>query len=159
MITTRPETPWDAEFLFLLYASTREEELAVVEWEKSAKETFLRSQFKLQSTHFREHYPEASFEIIQLDGRAIGRLYVYREGPEIHILDIALLPEARGQGIGTAFLRQILQEGRDKQRAVTLYVEKFNRAQQLYARLGFQQIEDEGVYWKLEWRPESSSPA
>ena len=155
----RLETPADLEFLFPLYASTREEELAQVPWKAAEKEVFLRSQFHLQTKHFRTHYPDSSFQIIELDGRPIGRLYVDRDGPAIHVIDIALMPEIRGKGIGTAFLKAILAEAAEQHRAVTLYVEKFNRAQDLYARLGFRRMEDEGVYWKLEWLPDSSATA
>ncbi len=157
--TLRQETPEDREFLYLLYASTREEELACVPWKEGEKDAFLRSQFHLQTAHFRNHYLDSSFQIIESDGRPIGRLYIDREGSAIHVIDIALMPENRGKGIGSWYLQAILAEASSQQRPVTLYVEKFNRVQNLYARLGFQRIEDEGVYWKLEWVPKASSAA
>jgi ribosomal protein S18 acetylase RimI-like enzyme len=37
--------------------------------------------------------------------------------------------------------------------ASPLHVDKTNRAQQLYQRLGFSPLAEEGFYWLLEWLP------
>jgi len=74
-----------------------------------------------------------------------------RRRGEIHILDIALVPERRGEGIGTALLKQLLVEAEESGKVVILYVEQFNPAQGLYRRLGFQPVKDEGVYWMMQW--------
>ncbi|MBI4887191.1 MAG: ribosomal protein S18-alanine N-acetyltransferase [Acidobacteria bacterium] len=58
---------------------------------------------------------------------------------EIHINNIALRPERRGQGIGTSLLRQVFAEGRRLgARRATLEVRASNEgARRLYERLGF----------------------
>ena len=99
----RDEVPQDQDFLFNLYASTRAQEMALTPWDAAQTESFLRSQFHLQAAHYHRHYPEAAFLVIQDGGQPIGRLYIDRQPGEIHILDIALAPERRGAGIGTAF--------------------------------------------------------
>jgi ribosomal protein S18 acetylase RimI-like enzyme len=74
-------------------------------------------------------------------------------------MDVALLPEYRGQGIGTQLLRQVLAEGQARGLAVTIHVEKFNPALPLYRRLGFEVKTDRGVYYFLERRPEPEADA
>jgi ribosomal protein S18 acetylase RimI-like enzyme len=145
----RQAEPGDREFLYRVYASTRAEELAVVPWDDSEKDAFLRAQFDAQDRWYREHYAGASFDVVLIDGEPAGRLYVYRSAAEIRIVDIALLPERRGRGVGTALLRDLLAEADAAGKRVTIHVERFNPALRLYERLGFAVAEDKGVYLLL----------
>jgi ribosomal protein S18 acetylase RimI-like enzyme len=151
MITLRPITPADVLFLAGVYASTRAEELAVTGWSDEEKAVFCRRQFDAQAAHYRENYPSASFQVIERDGASIGRLYVARWEKEMRIVDITLLPEFRGTGLGTKLLRDLQEEARSAGKSLTIHVERFNRALQLYQRLGFQQMEDKGVYLLMRW--------
>jgi ribosomal protein S18 acetylase RimI-like enzyme len=152
--TFRPIRPEDHDFLRRLYASTREEELATVaDWTADQKEAFLRQQFEAQHAHYQKYYPEASFGLILEDGEPVGRLYVSRWEREIRLVDIALVPAARGRGLGTALLGELLAEGEASGKAVSIHVERFNPALRLYRRLGFREIEEKGPYFLMEWRP------
>src|SRR5580698_2692070 len=93
----RPETDEDITFLLGVYGSTRAEELAMVPWTDEQKQAFVRSQFGHQRTHYRRFYADARFDVILIDGRPAGRLYVHRQPDSIHIIDIALLPEYQRQ--------------------------------------------------------------
>lgn len=155
-IAFRPIREEDHDFLRRLYASTREQELAqVADWSAEQKEAFLTQQFEAQHHHYQKYYPEASFDLILDEGEPIGRLYVSRWEREIRLVDVALVPEARGRGIGTELLRDLLSEGERTGRAVSIHVERFNPALRLYRRLGFQEIEEKGPYFLMEWRPRS----
>lgn len=156
LITLRPTLPDDQEFLFQVYASTREDEMARVDWDDDQKERFLRMQFSAQDTYYRENYPGFDFQIILVNGQSAGRLYLHRRQAEIRIMDIVLLPEFRSRGIGTELLRKVLAEGEESKLAVTIHVERFNPALCLYRRLGFQLEEDKGVYLFLKWMPGQS---
>jgi ribosomal protein S18 acetylase RimI-like enzyme len=136
-----------------VYASTRAEELAVVPWDDVQKEAFLRQQFDAQDAWWHENYAEASFDVILVDGEPAGRLYVHRGPSEIRIVDIALLPEHRGSGVGTRLLDDLLAEGDAGAKNVTIHVERMNPALRLYERLGFALAEDKGVYLFLERPP------
>jgi len=151
--TLRPCEPEDAEFLYRVYASTRQEELAQVPWSDTEREAFLRMQFHAQHTHYHTHYADADYQIILLAGVPIGRLYVDRSATEIILMDIALLPNLRGGGIGTKLIRAVLEEADHAGIMTSLYVEQSNPAMRLYKRLGFQQIKDEGIYWRMERQP------
>jgi len=150
-IRLRPEVPADADFLYRLYASTRTEEMKQVPWSDAQKEAFLRMQFQAQSTHYHRYYPDASYHVISREERAIGRLYVYRTEDTIWVIDIALLPEHRGVGIGGRLLSAILEQAAAQQKRVRIYVERENPAMRLYNRLGFRKVEESGVYFLMEW--------
>ena len=136
-----------------MYASTRTEELAVVPWDDPAKEAFLRMQFTAQDRWYHDQMPDASYQVVLVDGEPAGRLYVDRRADEIRVVDISLLPEHRGKGLGTRLMREILAEADAEAKRVTIHVERFNRALRLYQRLGFAQTEDQGLYLLLERAP------
>jgi GNAT superfamily N-acetyltransferase len=87
--------------------------------------------------------------------RPIGRLYIEHRPDEICGIDIALLPPYRQAGIGTAILQGLLAEATRRHKPFRIHVEKFNRAQHLYERLGFTTLADDGVYLFMEWRPDA----
>jgi ribosomal protein S18 acetylase RimI-like enzyme len=150
-LSLRPITPSDEPFLARLYASTREQELAQTNWNDEQKAMFCRMQFNAQTTDYQRNYPDASFQIIERDGLAAGRLLVLRSDDKIHVIDIALMPEHRGAGIGTKFLRELQDEAKAAGKPLSIHVEQFNPARRLYDRLGFQQIEEKGVYLLMAW--------
>ena len=156
MVRLRQAKDEDVEFLRILYASTREEELAVTGWSDVQKRDFCRMQFDAQAAHYLEHYPAAEFSIIEYDGNAAGRLYVNRGEREIRIMDLALLPEWRGKGIGTSLLRELQGEAAALGMPLSIHVEQFNPALRLYERLGFRPVEDRGVYYLLSWESEGA---
>ena len=151
-LSLRPITPEDDAFLAGLYAGTRAEELAVTGWSDLEKAAFCRGQFNAQTAHYTANYPGASLQVIERDGQPAGRLYVMRWEREIRIMDIALLPEHRGAGIGTRLLRELQAEAQVAGKPLTIHVERFNPAMRLYQRLGFREIEDKGVYLLMEWK-------
>ena len=147
----------DQELLFRIYASTRAEELAPVPWTEAQKEAFLRMQFRAQSLDYAANYPDAEFLIILRDGVPAGRLYLDRRADELRIVDIALLPEHRGAGLGGAILRDLLAEAAAAGKPVRIHVERFNPALRLYERLGFRRTADLGVYYLMEWEAGAAS--
>ncbi|MCK6624308.1 MAG: GNAT family N-acetyltransferase [Anaerolineae bacterium] len=154
-LTFRPIGPDDESFLYEVYASTRAEEMALVDWTEDQKKAFLRMQFNAQHQYYQDVYAGANFQIILLNGQPIGRLYLARWSHEIRIIDIALLSQFRNSGIGTALLKDLLAEAAQAGQAVTIHVEKFNQALRLYERLGFVKTLDKGVYFFLKWTPSS----
>ncbi len=152
-VTLRPITEADRAFLYRVYAGTRADEMALLDWDLVQKEAFLRQQFEAQHRYYREQFRAARFDIIEQGGRDIGRLYVDRRDDELRIIDIALLPEARGAGAGGALMRDLLDEATAAGLPITIHVERMNRALRLYRRLGFVEIEDQGVYLLMRWSP------
>ena len=149
----RPIADTDLPFLARLYASTRMEELAVTAWSDAQKAAFLQSQFDAQHAHYQKHYAGSDFFVIEREAQAVGRLYLARWKDEHRIVDIALLPEFRRGGLGTALLSDLLDEAARAGKAVTIHVEKFNPALTLYRRLGFLAAGEEGAYDLMRWEP------
>jgi GNAT superfamily N-acetyltransferase len=152
-LNLRDATSSDEAFLIALYSSTRKEEVALWGWPAVAQEAFLRTQARTQQQAYAMQFPRVEHLIIETGGRAIGRMLVDRSGNEIHLVDISLLPEQRGQGVGTALLGTLLDEGRRSQRPVGLRVARSNRAHSLYVRLGFVAIDEDPMYITMRWSP------
>ncbi len=152
----RPAAPQDEALLLAIYGSTRTEELArAADWTEAQKQAFIHHQFFAQQDYYQKVYPNAAYSIIFFEKQAAGRLYVERHLIEgtIRIIDIALLPEFRSQGIGHYLLRELQEEARNAGKTLTIHVEKFNRALNFYQRLGFEIIhETHGVYLLMEWK-------
>ena len=155
MYTLRAAEANDTEFLFRLYASTREQELSVLPWSGQEKEAFLRWQFAAQDTHYRARYHGASLDVLLVAGAPAGRLYVSRRPREIRLMDIALLPAFRGHGIGERVLRDLCTEADRDGKVLSMHMESNNPARRLYERLGFRVVHqaEPGVYLRLERQP------
>jgi GNAT superfamily N-acetyltransferase len=147
----------DEAFLREVYATTRREEMAMVGWSEEEKGAFLRMQFDAQARHYRTHFEHARFDVIEVEGEAAGRLYVDRTTEEIRVLDITLLPQYRGRGIGGTLLGGLIKEANRTRSRVTVHVEQFNPARRLYERLGFVALGDvNGMYLLMQWLPDST---
>ena len=156
-IALRPVADDDQEFLFRVYASTREQERELFGWSIVDWDQFLRMQFDLQRVQYTRNCFNPSFTIILADGVSAGRMYLDRRREEIRIIDIALLPEHRRQGIGGLLIRTLLEEADEQGVPVSLHVERDNPVLTYYERLGFQKKELRSVYYFMERRPGAST--
>ena len=141
----------DELFLLRVYGSSRAEEMARVPWSEEQKQAFLRMQFTAQRDHYAAGYPQAKHDVIYAGEKPVGRIYVERNAKRIHILDVTVLPEYRGQGVGTALLRRLMDEAGASGKAVTIHVEVFNPSLRLFERLGFQREQEEGFQLLMKW--------
>ena len=152
-VELRPVSDSDNEFLLSVYGSTREDELAQVEWAEGQKEMFLRWQFDLQRGEYSTRFPDAAYHVIVVDDRPAGRVWVGADEEQIRLLDIALLPEFQNRGVGTALLRRLMDQAAQAGKALRHMVFVLNNnADRFYERLGFTVIEDLGAYRHMEWR-------
>ena len=153
VVTLRTVALEDEAFLVALYGSTREEELAQVEWEDGQKELFVKWQFDLQRREYYARFPDAEYRVILLDNQHAGRIWIGRDAQQIRLLDIALLPEFQSRGVGTVLVRWLMAEARSTGKALRHMVYVLNNnAERFYERLGFVIIEDLGAYKHMEWR-------
>lgn len=155
-VTLRLESDEDEPLLLALYGASREYELSLVPWSAEQKEVFIKAQFAAQKNHYRTHYADAQFNVIMLDNQPVGRFYVFRGKSEIRIVDIALLPAYRRQGIGKPLIEALLNEAQAANKRIRIYVEVFNPALPLFDRLAFKAIENDGINLLLEWTPAAS---
>jgi GNAT superfamily N-acetyltransferase len=151
-VTLRPVSAADDGFILQVYASTREQELAQVPWSAEQKEAFVRMQYVAQKQHYAAAFPRASHDIIYAGETPMGRIYVDRGEDVLHILDVTLLPQYRGQGAGVVLLRRLLQEAGSLGKPVTIYVESFNPSLRFFERLGFQTDHQHGFQLLMKWQ-------
>ena len=159
LVTFRPVTADDEQFLIGVYGSTRTEELTLTNWDQAQRDAFLKMQFTAQQSHYRENYPEGEHLIISVDGSAVGRLYIARIAAEVRILDITVLPEHRNAGIGTPIIKELMAEAEAIGKPLRIYVESYNRSRGLFERLGFAKSGESGYSYLLEWRGRAQRPA
>ncbi|TWB20396.1 ribosomal protein S18 acetylase RimI-like enzyme [Nitrospirillum amazonense] len=153
-------TKWeeDTDFVRDLYISHRWEEMRAAPWSDEERLAFLRDQARLQAAHYDMHYHDADFLIVEMAGLPIGRLYLFRHNrSDLRIVEIGLMPDWRGRGLGGALLRWVQDVAREGGYALcSIHVEQSNPALRLYRRLGFIDIEPVGPYILLHWKTPAS---
>lgn len=151
-LTVRSSGPGDRAFFRALFATTRLDAPILAQWPQRERDVFLDSQFQYQDQHYRGFYATADFLVIERRGAPAGRLILERGEDEWRIVDIGFVPAQRGQGLGTALLRDIQRQAAAAgARCVLLSVEVGNRAYKVYARLGFVETDNSGTHIAMEW--------
>lgn len=151
-VTMRAVEPEDENFLTAVYGTTRADELSAVPWTAEQREAFIRFQFAAQTRHYQTEYPEARHQIVLFQQQPVGRLYVDRRAHEIRILDLTILPEHGGAGIDAQLIRQLMSEAARAGLPLTIQLESFNPARELFAQLGFVPVAEFGFRTLFEWR-------
>lgn len=80
---------------------------------------------------------------------AVGYLLVSRTSSDHRIVDISLMSQARGRGLGSKVLAGICEQADAQSCTVSLSVLTTNRAQALYRRLGFVPVDDGEPYRQM----------
>jgi ribosomal protein S18 acetylase RimI-like enzyme len=153
VVRLRPECEEDRGFRYQLFCDSRQPEFALV-LPPDVFQQLMAHQFQAQTVSYRAQFPQARFDIIELDGRPIGRIVVDRPGDRLHLIDQAIVPEMRGRGIGTAIMRALMDEAAARRVPVTLEAASSNDpSMRLYLRLGFVPTETAQPYIELAWTP------
>lgn len=104
-----------------------------------------------QRKDFEMYYNPVNNKIITCNNSDIGILETSEDNDEIHIIEIAILPEYQGNSIGTNVLKQIIDNSKATDKRVKIGCFKINReAKKLYIKLGFKQIEETLTHYILE---------
>lgn len=151
----------DQAFLLRVFAGTRAGEFSLAGWDHARVEAMVAQQFALQDGSYRGHYRQAYFDVVMRGATPIGRLYHDWSGAVARVIEIALLPEHRGNGIGTHLMRSFVADAARRALAAELYVEQDNPVRALYRRLGFEPVGEHGIYVQMRRAPlpfEDGSP-
>lgn len=143
----------DDPFLYRLAYDNFYETLAAWAWEPVAREKLLKIQVDGQRASYRSQFPDAQHGVIMLENQAVGRLLVDRGLEFDTLVDIAIVKEKRGKGVGSWILRALCMEADLTNKRMRLHVQASNRARNLYERLGFHKVEDDGLVWLMERLP------
>lgn len=154
MIQLRPVEERDNLFIEAVYRSTREDELNLTNWSEQQKNVFISMQSKAQLAEYKLKFPGAAFQIILYKKKPAGRFYTWENDHEIRLIDITLQLPFRGKGIGSSLLQKLIEKSNKIQKKISLHVEPGNPALQLYQRLGFIHIKNNGRHYYMERNPE-----
>jgi ribosomal protein S18 acetylase RimI-like enzyme len=157
-VVLRPQQPEDEPFVFRLFAAGRPDLEWITGVGPDRKQGLLVRQFRCEQEQLRKDYPDAEYSIILQAGNPVGRVYLHRGDKEYRILLLTLVPEYRGRGIGGSLIKNILLETSAGNKPVGLQVAWYNHAARgLYERTGFRVTQDKGVYYEMQWLPETGS--
>ena len=154
LLRLRPETEADGDFRFELFCASRPPEEDFSPLGQELAQRMLRQQFRAQSQSYRADFPEARFDVIELDGAPVGYVIVAVSDAQARVVDLAIVPERRGGAIGEAVIKCVAAEAQS--RALPLRASVLNGNQgslRFCRRLGFELIgEPSAFYTELEWR-------
>ena len=150
-VSLRPETPADEAFLRHLILESVAQELGAAAWPEPMRSHLLGVQYAGRRQSRRMNFPDAASQVIQADGENAGWVVTASLPEEMHIVDIMILPEMRGRGIGTAAIQEILSTAAHAGKPLRLSVNPMNQgAIRLYERLGFRKIGEDEVQYFME---------
>ena len=152
-ISTRLVTPDDDQFLRRVYKSSRGDDLRGLQWDEDRIDEFLEMQYDAERKFFENDYRKATNQIVALDGEPAGRLIIERREHEIRCVDLSLLPQHRNQGVGTFIINTLQSEATAANLPLRLQVIRFNRAVNLFERMGFVRTSETGTHFQMEWLP------
>jgi len=151
-IAWRPATAADEPLLARAFADARRGELLAAGLGERETGLLLEMQRRAQEAEYRAAFPGAEYSVVEADGAAVGRLVLHRGAEEIRVVDLALLEDCRGRGIGTGLLRALQAEAARAGCALGLRVARGNPAERLYARLGFRPVSTDEMYVEMGWQ-------
>jgi ribosomal protein S18 acetylase RimI-like enzyme len=155
-ITLRPETSpgdpvSDEPFLRRLILDTIAGELSASAWPEPMRSHLLGVQYTARRHSSRESFPDAASHVIEMDGVNAGWVLVNTMPHEVRLVEIMVLPELRGRGIGVAVLSQLISGAAAAGKPVRLNVNVTNHAAiRFYERLGFCKIEQDELQYLME---------
>jgi len=136
VLTFRAATEADIPFLLELRRQTMSEHLRLSGVDPSDSERRARVLANFESA-----------EIILLAGAQVGLLKVVRDPDNWDLVQIQILPEKQGGGLGSSILKKLIDDAVQAHVSVSLSVLKVNPARRLYERLGFRIVgENEQAY-------------
>ena len=90
-------------------------------------------------------------EIAEVAGEPVGCQYVRVHPDALELVRIYILPAHQGRGIGTTLVQRLCASAAAEGKGVRLRVLKTNRAQELYARLGFVVEDETETHLHMRW--------
>ena len=100
--------------------------------------------------------PTALCLVAEKAGRRVGYLLAYQAADEIEIARVAVVEEVKRQGVGTALMKKLQEEGTQrKARKILLDIrEKNHMAQAFYEKIGFK---EDGIRKRFYTEPEEDA--
>ena len=160
----RPITAHDQDFLDTLYASSRDDLLAL-DVAPAVLASLISMQQYAQQTGIQHNYPNAQHHLVQLHHQPVGRWVIDWQGVDaamqsghtvvrvVRVVDICIAPSHRRRGIARWLLQALQEQARQRQASISLAVSQSNTAAQLlYQSLGFLVVNQDIVQQQRVWQ-------
>lgn len=149
----RLATSNDTLFIESLFHSTREF-LYVAEQENEYIKNIIDQQLELQTQSYGSQSPNLMTFIIDKQGIPIGRLVLDFGSNVAHVIDVALIKEARNKGYGKSIIQAVQYTASKQSLPVSLMVSKQDSiARNMYGKLGFSTEESNETHELMTWYP------
>jgi ribosomal protein S18 acetylase RimI-like enzyme len=149
-LTSRAAGAEDEPFLLALFEST----LDTAALPQVSREALVQMQYAARRSTYSRQFPGSEQLLILTGQDRAGAFTILREPHEVRLIDMALLPEYRGSGIGTQLLRMLMEEAATAGKPLRLSVAMTNiDAIRLYRRLGFRLTGESGMHLQMEMAP------
>jgi ribosomal protein S18 acetylase RimI-like enzyme len=153
-IAVRPALPQDEIFLYELYSAVRGPEFARAPITATQREHLIRMQFRASMSAYAQMFPNSCYHLVLLDGKPIGRLWVWQGNGEFHLVDLAVHPSVQSKGIGTVLIQRLQQEATRARLPIRCTVFRFNPGSlRFHQKLGFTIVRTDELNYFMEWRP------
>jgi ribosomal protein S18 acetylase RimI-like enzyme len=114
----------------------------------------LQQQYQLQQQSFLQQIPKPDTYLLLQRAEPVGRLMLARHAENLHLTDLALLPNHCGRGVGSALIQTLQHYARQQQLAISLLVDQQNcGARQFYLRHDFKSVAFVAGQEQLYWQP------
>lgn len=153
-ISLCPIEPQYNEFLFKVFKESRPELNLINDISEEQKTNIILQQFTMEHQQLIQMYPNAELNIVMLNKEPVGRIYINYGQTSVRILEIGVLEQYRGLGIGKKILTRVIKEAEKNEKTVNLQVAWFNQsAYTFYERIGFKVVENNGVVSEMQYMP------
>lgn len=150
-LALRPATEQDAAFLNAVYRSVREPELQAIGWPDAQIDAFCAMQHRFRTAGYGQYLPPVETRLVLCDDQPVGMLAICRNAERWVLVNIELLPAARGQGIGAELITRLQQEAQAAGVGLRLQAASASPVVHLYERCGFASVADDGMVRQMEW--------
>lgn len=142
--TLRTSEQKDAEFLFHVKIEAMKPTSSIL---RTAHD------YDKELAEYLTKFEPEKIQVIQFEGRDVGRLRIVRSPESIYVGGIQILPEFQGKGIGSAIFQDLIAESESTRIPITLEVHHVNeKATSFYKKLGFQETGKNEKQVLMEYR-------
>lgn len=155
-LNIRPSTSSDVTFIEELYTSLRDD-LNMISCDSDFVEELKHQQFIAQTSSYEEQFPNAMTFIIEYHSDSVGRAILDFGAEEVRLVDISLVKQVQGKGLGTAIVQSFIASAEQVRTPLRLSVLNSNfSAKQIYTKLGLVPDGSNGMYDLMVYYPITS---
>ncbi len=150
-ISLRPAAAEDEPFIRALIEEVVADDLGARGWPEPVRLPLLDMQYRARRQGLQAAFPAALQQIILREEQAAGWMVVAPGTDEIRLVDIAVKPVFRGNGLAASCIRDLQAEAARAALPLRLSVARSSRAVDLYRRLGFEISGGDEMRYAMQW--------